>query len=163
MARRENEWGKGSGLAVALVLGTLAIALSLSSCSVTPEPSTAKAPMDLAMDTGGERMYYRGKAFIPRSFNSATPFELDVEMAYWGNPAANDTGAHAHEALGEVHESAGIYQPLRSGQGVISLVDGRLLLRGRVLDDGQELDGEWFFDGKQGGGFRIAREGYLFP
>ncbi|MFP6878786.1 MAG: hypothetical protein VCA37_18310, partial [Roseibacillus sp.] len=61
------------------------------------------------------------------------------------------------------YKKGGIYQPLTNGEGLISLASGRVLLHGKVLDDGQELDGNWFIDGNLGGGFRIARKGYIFP
>lgn len=118
--------------------------------------------MDVALDSAGQRMFYRGTAFIPRSFNSATPFELDLDLALWGSAPELETSIFAQRALGGRYRGSGLYQPLAHGEGVVSLVSGRLLLRGRVLNDGQELDGHWFFDGKRGGGFRIAQKGSIF-
>ena len=88
---------------------------------------------------------------------------MDVHLAHWGNPARNEASAHAQTALGKGYKKGGIYQPLTNGEGLISLTSGRGLLHGKVLDDGQELDGNWFIDGNLGGGFRIARKGYIFP
>ncbi len=119
--------------------------------------------MDVAMDIGGQGMFYKGTAEIPRGFNSPTSFALDITLAHWSHPYGRGLGYQVHQLLEDRFTAKGIYQPLRNGEGVISLASGRLLLRGKVLDGGQELDGEWFFDGKRGGGFRIARKGYLFP
>ncbi|MFM1560442.1 MAG: hypothetical protein ACKJSK_14090 [Roseibacillus sp.] len=142
----------------------LLVVIAISSCASQGSNSdVAKASMDLALDTAGQRMFYKGTAAIPRSFNSTTSFEMDVHLAHWGNPARNEASAHAQTALGKDYKKGGIYQPLTNGEGLISLASGRVLLHGKVLDDGQELDGNWFIDGKLGGGFRIARKGYIFP
>jgi len=122
-----------------------------------------KAPMDFAVDTGGGRMFYRGTAFIPRGFNSREVFDLDVQLSRWGNPPANEASRSAGSVLTGTFTGKGRYQPLGNGEGEIQLARGRFQLRGVILDDGQELDGEWFLDGRYGGGFRMTRKGHLFP
>lgn len=135
-----------------------------AACSSVPTlEETPKAPMDVAMDSGGEQMFYRGTAWIPRGFNSPTPFEVKMDITFWGVPAADETGRIAEGELGRRYEGTGTYQPLEDGEGVLSLLQGRLLLRGNVTDEGRELDGAWFFDGKPGGSFRIAQQGVIFP
>jgi hypothetical protein len=142
----------------------LLLALVLVSCSgISLSSSTPTAPMDVALDIGGQSMFYKGTAFIPRGFNSATPFEMDFDLKHGSHPWGGGIGFETHAVLGDTFKKRGTYQPLPNESGVISLASGRVLLRGMVRDEGRELDGEWFFDGKKGGGFRIARRGYLFP
>ena len=119
--------------------------------------------MDVALDAGGTSMFYTGSAYIPRGFNSETSFSLDLDLKPWSETAEDPVSQLAMEALGDPYEDPGLYQPLKYGEGVISLASGRVLLRGNVLSNGEELDGHWFVDGKRGGGFRIARSGTIFP
>jgi hypothetical protein len=140
------------------------VSLALASCSSTsspPEPPTA--PMDVALDIQDQGMFYQGTARIPRGFNSATSFEMPFELAHWSHPYGGGIGFDTHAVLGNSFKATGIYQPLANETGVVSLASGRLLLRGEVRENGEELDGDWFFDGKRGGGFRIARKGVIFP
>ena len=140
--------------------------LLLNSCASNPELAPTggrQAAMDLAMDTAGERMFYRGTALIPRGFNAEEAFELEIQLSRWGNPPANEASRQAGRALNEEFSGRGRYQPLGNQQGEIQFSGRRFQLRGVILEQGQELDGEWFLDGQHGGGFRITREGYLFP
>lgn len=140
--------------------------LLLSSCASNPQMAPAgvsNAAMDLAMDTAGERMFYRGTAFIPRGFNAEETFELEIQLSRWGNPPANEASRRASHTLNEEFSGRARYQPLENQKGEIRFSGGRFQLRGVVLGEGQELDGEWFLDGLHGGGFRITRKGYLFP
>ena len=142
------------------------LGLLLGSCAtenVRAPTGGPKAPMDFAVDTGGGRMFYRGTAFIPRGFDSREIFDLDVLLSWWGNPPANEASRNASSVLTGTFTGKGRYQPLGNGEGEIQLARGRLQLRGVILDDGQELDGEWFLDGRHGGGFRMTRKGHLFP
>ena len=142
------------------------LGLLLSSCATesgrVPVKDT-KAPMDFAMDTAGGRMFYGGTAFIPRGFNSSEAFDLEMQLSRRDNPPTNEAGRHATSVLTGKFTGRGRYQPLGNDEGEIQLAGGRLQLRGVILDDGQELDGEWFLDGRHGGGFRITRKGHLFP
>lgn len=148
-----------------LLIGLAALlSIVLASCSTSsPTPSKAKAAMDVAIDLGGQRIFYNGTALIPRGFNSPTPFKLEFDLAHWSHPADERIGFQTHKLLGDSFKKSGKYQPLANETGVISLSSGRVQLRGAVRDEGQELDGDWFLDGKKGGGFRIARKGYIFP
>jgi hypothetical protein len=119
--------------------------------------------MDIALDTAGERMFYRGTALIPRGFNSDKPFDLRIHLAPWGNPPANETSREARAVLAEKFDGQGRYQPRGKREGKVTFADQRLQLRGLIRNNGKELDGEWFLDGVEGGGFRIMPEGYLFP
>jgi hypothetical protein len=121
--------------------------------------------MDVALDLGGQSMFYHGSAQIPRGFNSPSPFEVRFDLVPWNESAggANAIGTEARAKLGKTFKERGTYQPLPGEHGVISLKSGRILLRGVVSEGGQVLDGDWFFDGKIGGGFRIARGGTIFP
>ncbi len=142
------------------------LGLLLGSCATEngrPPTGGPTAPMDFAVDTGGDRMFYRGTAFIPRGFNSREVFDLDVQLSRWGNPPANEASRSAGSVLTGTFTGTGRYQPLGNGEGEIQLARGRLQLRGVILDDGRELDGEWFLDGRHGGGFRMTRKGHLFP
>lgn len=149
-----------------LLIGAAALlSLVSASCtnSTTPDASVPKAAMDVAMDIGGQGMFYKGTAMIPRGFNSATPFEMDFELTHWSHPFGKGIGFQTHELLGDSFTKSGTYQPLANESGVISLAKGRIELRGAVRAEGTELDGDWFLDGVPGGGFRIARKGYIFP
>ncbi len=142
------------------------LGLLLSSCATESGRAPAKgakAPMDFAMDTAGGRMFYGGTVFIPRGFNSGETFDLEMQLSRWDNPPTNEAGRHATSVLTGEFTGKGRYQPLGNDEGEIQLARGRLQLRGVILDDGQELDGEWFLDGRHGGSFRITRKGYLFP
>lgn len=142
---------------------TLLAVLALSSCAqVAPAPEVPTAPMDVALDIAGQGIFYKGTAHIPRGFNSATSFQIAFALTHGSHPYGGGIGFDAHAALGDTLNEAGIYQPLAGDTGVISLRAGRLLLRGTVGADGQALAGDWFFDGKPGGSFRIAREGTIF-
>lgn len=118
--------------------------------------------MDVALDLGGRGIFYRGLGRIPRNFHSATSFKMDFDLAHGDHPAGGGIGTDAHAVLGDLFKGTGVYQPLENGGGVISLQSGRLLLRGLVSEDGMVLDGDWFLDGKPGGGFRIAPQGTIF-
>ena len=140
--------------------------LLLNSCASNPELAPTggrQAAMDLAMDTAGERMFYRGTAFIPRGFNAEETFELEIRLSRWGNPPANEASRRASHTLNGEFSGRARYQPLGNQKGEIRFSGGRFQLRGVVLGEGQELDGEWLLDGLHGGGFRITRRGYLFP
>lgn len=119
--------------------------------------------MDMALDTAGNRMFYRGSAHIPRSFLSEDPFPLRLDLKSWGNAAENTPSQLAESLMTESFEEDANFQPLGDNRGVISAADGRLLFRGEIRKEGLELDGDWFLDGKYGGGFRITAEGVLFP
>lgn len=115
------------------------------------------------MDIQGQGMFYKGVAHIPRGFNSPESFEIDFDLTHWSHPYGGGIGFQTHAVLGTEYRERGTFQPLAPGTGVISLESGRLLLRGSVQEEGEEFEGEWFFDGKAGGAFRIARKGYIFP
>ena len=147
-----------------ILLSVTGLSLVLASCATEGGPGTSTAPMDFAMDTGGGRMFYKGTAFIPRGFHSSEAFDLEVHLRRWGNPPANETSQTVLHVLKNEFEGTGHFLPLGNGAGEIQFAPGRRLqLRGAVLDEGQELDGEWYLDGKLGGGFRIVRKGQLFP
>ena len=118
--------------------------------------------MDIALDTAGERMFYRGTALIPRGFHSDQPFDLRIQIVSWGNPPANEASQKAAVVLAKEFVGKGRYQLRGGAKGVISFDGLRFQLRGLVQNNGQELDGEWFLDGVKGGGFRIVPKGYLF-
>ncbi len=141
----------------------LALAVLVSSCTGNGPGDLVKAPMEIAMDSGGGRMFYKGTVAIPRGFHSREAFDLDVHLTSWGSAPANEVGVDAAKLLKENHKKKGRYQPLGNGEGEILLARGRLQLRGVIVDNGQELDGDWFLDGRHGGGFRIVRQGHLFP
>ena len=118
--------------------------------------------MDIALDTAGERMFYRGTALIPRGFHSDQPFDLRIQIVSWGNPPANEASQKAVEVLAEEFVGKGRYQRRDASTGEIIFDGLRFQLRGMVHNGGKELDGEWFLDGVKGGGFRIVPKGYLF-
>ncbi len=149
-----------------LLLSVVLTSIYCSSCShhgETTLPDRTNATMDLALDTAGERMFYRGTALIPRGFNSDKPFDLRIRLAPWGNPPANETSREASAILAEKFDGQGRYQPGGKREGKVTFAGQRLQLRGVIRNNGKELDGEWFLDGVEGGGFRIMPEGYLFP
>ncbi len=151
---------------VGLLLSVGIAPVCFSSCS--PHKTTVlsdrrTATMDIALDTAGERMFYRGTALIPRGFNSDQPFDLRVQLALWGNPPANEASQKAVEVLAEEFVGKGRYQRRDASKGEIIFDGLRFQLRGMVHNGGKELDGEWFLDGLKGGSFRIVPEGYLFP
>ena len=142
----------------ATALGTLGLSL-LVSCAGSKKDDASKratAEMDIALDTAGGRMFYKGTAAIPRGFNSSSAFSMDVQLTHWGNAPGNAASEQAARVLGEEFSKSGRYQPLGNGEGEIQLARGRIQLRGVILDEGQELDGDWFIDGQFGGGFRIS-------
>ncbi len=146
--------------------GIACLCLLLNSCASGPETAPTgnrQAAMDLAMDTAGERMFYLGTALIPRGFNADEAFELEIQLSRWGNPPANEASRQASRALRGEFSGRGRYQPLGNREGEIQFSGKRFQLRGVILEEGEELDGEWFLDGQHGGGFRITRKGYLFP
>ncbi len=118
--------------------------------------------MDIALDTAGERMFYRGTALIPRGFNSDEPFDLGIQLSPWGNPPSNEASQKAAVVLADEFAGKGRYQLRGQGTGEITFAGQRFQLRGQINDDGKELDGEWFLDGVEGGGFRVVPKGYLF-
>ena len=118
--------------------------------------------MDIALDTAGERMFYRGTALIPRGFNSAEPFDLGIQLSPWGNPPSNEASQKAAVMLADEFAGKGRYQLRGQGTGEITFAHQRFQLRGLIGDNGKELDGEWFLDGVEGGGFRVVPKGYLF-
>ena len=166
MSQLSSATGKRSGGAARAWVGMLMIVVTVSavtSCATKPGAKVPKAAMDVALDSAGQRMFYKGTAFIPRGFNSATSFELEVDLSLWGAAPEFEPSSLVQSTLGARYRASGLYQPLAHGEGVVSLEAGRVLLRGEVGKKGQELDGDWFVDGKRGGGFRIARKGRLFP
>ena len=148
--------------------GLCAIFLFLHCSSCTPRataipPGSANAPMDVALDTANQRMFYRGTAMIPRGFHSEQPFPLKIQLTSWGAPPANNASLQAAVILSKEFDGQARFQPLGGKEGRVSLAGGRIQLRGLIRDGGKELDGYWFLDGLEGGGFRITPRGYLFP
>jgi hypothetical protein len=144
-------------------LALVGSAFFLVACGSTPPiADVPKADMDVAIDTGGSAMLYSGTARIPRSFNSATPFEIELDgVKAWGSPPANEASRLVVELLGKQLPN-GTYYPLGE-RGKITTGNGRLELRGEILEDGKKLDGDWYFDGQLGGSFQIAQDGFIFP
>lgn len=139
-------------------------ALCLSSCGVpsSPLPDVPTVPMDAALDTAGEGMFYAGTARIPRRFSSPTPFEIEFDLSRWGSPPGNEASARATAALSGGFPGRATFEPLGDGRGRIPLLDGRLQLRGKILTEGKEFAGDWFFDNQPGGSFRIVEKGIIF-
>lgn len=151
--------------AVGLLLSVVIASMHFSSCSthgITMPPDRRTAPMDIALDTAGERMFYRGTALIPRGFNSDEPFDLGIQLSPWGNPPSNEASRKAAVVLANEFAGKGRYQLCGERTGEITFAGQRFQLRGLINDDGKELDGEWFLDGVEGGGFRVVPKGYLF-
>ena len=98
--------------------------------------------MDIALDTAGERMFYRGTALIPRGFNSDQPFDLRVQLALWGNPPANEASQKAVEVLAEEFVGKGRYQRRDASKGEIIFDGLRFRLRGIVHNGGKGEDWE---------------------
>ena len=150
---------------VGFLLSVVITSMHFSSCSThgtTMSPDRRTAPMDIALDTAGERMFYRGTALIPRGFNSDEPFDLGIQLSPWGNPPSNEASQKAAVVLADEFAGKGRYQLRGQGTGEITFADQRFQLRGLIGDNGKELDGEWFLDGVEGGGFRVVPKGYLF-
>jgi len=148
--------------AASAALSILLVPLLVSACA-SPPPEVPTAAMDVAIDSAGQGLFYVGTAWIPRGFNSTTPFEMTFDLDSWGSPPVDETGARAAAALASGFPRRGTYQPLGNGHGTISFLDGRFQLRGEILDDGTELAGDWFLDHSPGGSFRIAQKGFIFP
>lgn len=120
------------------------------------------ADMDFALDSGNQAMLFAGTARIPRSFNSPTPFEIDLGgVKPWGSTPINEASALAAEAFPE-ELPTGTYYPL-GDTGKVVLGRGRMELRGTVEEDGKKLSGDWSFNGQPGGSFVIAQDGHIFP
>ena len=152
--------------ALRLLLGAVLICLHCTSCSPHRTQQSHHhgiATMDIVLDTAGERMFYHGTAMISRGFHSREPFPLRIQLSSWGNPPANETSRKAAVILSDQFDERGRFLPRTRGEGEIKLAGGSLQLLGLIRDKGKELDGAWFLDGVEGGGFRITPKGYLFP
>ena len=119
--------------------------------------------MDVALDINDQGMFYKGTAMIPRGFHSPAPFQIDFDLAHWSHPWGGGIGFDTHAILGDTFTKSGEYEPNGNGTGTVRLARGKVELRGSIQQGGTVLDGDWFFNGQRGGGFRIAPKGSIFP
>ena len=110
-------------------------------------------------------MSYWVEVSLPLSTRLAAipPGALIWRWQVYGNPPANETSRKAAVILSDQFDERGRFLPRTRGEGEIKLAGGSLQLLGLIRDKGKELDGAWFLDGVEGGGFRITPKGYLFP
>ena len=94
--------------------------------------------MDVALDIAGQGMFYQGTGHIPRSFNSATSFEMDFDLEHWSHPYGGGIGAQTHAVLGPAFKGPGTYQPLQGGEGVVDHASDPVLA---AMDDSPHSSG----------------------
>ena len=139
--------------------------LCLLSCGSRKEPLPPKKAkqLDVSFDSANRALFFSGKAATSGNFDSETPFSLWFSLAADPLSAKNEASQFLLDNHGPHITQRATYQAGNKKTGEISLLQGRLILRGESSRNGEELEGTWYFDGLPGGTFWLAPNGIIFP
>lgn len=127
------------------------------------EPSASARKFDVSFDSANRTLFFTGRASTAGQFDSTIPFSLWFSLAADPLSAENEAARFLLDNHGPHITQRATYRPIEDGTAQIDLLNGRLTLRGRSKRNGQEFEGNWYFDGLPGGGFWIAPEGVISP
>lgn len=148
----------------------LALIIPFSLCIVCcgggkePEPQpTQSNRLDVSFDSANRSLFFSGNATTSGKFDSQLPFSLWFSLAADPMSAENEASRFLLHNHGTQLTQRATFRPEDGQMGEIALLNGRLILRGKSQQNGQELEGTWYFDGQPGGTFWLAPDGSIFP
>ncbi|MDP0489588.1 MAG: hypothetical protein Q7Q71_00890 [Verrucomicrobiota bacterium JB023] len=127
-----------------------------------PEPGSARL-FDVSLDSDNSSLFFAGTATSNGLFNAEGGYSLWFTLQSQPGAAANDVSMRLVDNHGFTITQRARYLSDDGEKGEISLLKGRLILRGEASRSGHELEGSWYFDGEPGGTFWIAPRGSIFP